>query len=241
MLSFQMKTDSFDISQDVAITLQSAKRKIDFDEPVLDAPDVKVAMPELKALVSVIERMKLITDDELVLTASENGNLSLQVEADQVKIKTFYTGNLNRPGAPSMSQQVSQLSQSRNAGKTITQTVDIKKFARILQCRTLSDMAEKFIGCKDPLFCFCVSAKNTLDAFSLSLFVMSFTSRVYLSTGFVGKDAFVLYIQMKKNSGTGTLHLLCTVVLMLCCQMLSPLFIFFFPVFRFLFVCCVYK
>eukprot|EP00823_Brevimastigomonas_motovehiculus_P000187 TRINITY_DN1029_c0_g3_i1.p1 TRINITY_DN1029_c0_g3~~TRINITY_DN1029_c0_g3_i1.p1 ORF type:complete len:272 (-),score=29.50 TRINITY_DN1029_c0_g3_i1:927-1742(-) len=135
-LTFDIACETVKIVQDVPILLQPAAIIQDYQEPSVPAPEVKFRMPNMKLLKSVVERMKSVGSSILTLTASTNGQAVFQVEEGSVvSIKTFFKGlDLKEKDE-----------QSDPEAKTAAGRMDIKKFANILNSRSLS--ATHFIGC----------------------------------------------------------------------------------------------
>eukprot|EP00808_Paulinella_micropora_P005084 g5215.t1 len=135
-LTFEMQSGTMLITQDVPVQLQSMQRLQDCEEPNLPDPPVKIHMPPLKSLATVVERIgKLSTECSLICSSS--GNLTVQVEADMVTVRTFYTGLKLKSAAES--------SVPSQGDVTITAKVSLKRFANILHSKTLG--APFIIGC----------------------------------------------------------------------------------------------
>jgi len=115
-------TKSVMLTQDVPIQPLSAEQMNTFLEPELPTPDIFIMMPALKNMKNVIKRMKNL-NKTLIIRANMNGELTLKVETELVKITTFYR-NLEHP----------QIDGIRNEGPdTIASVqVDVTKFWKAL-------------------------------------------------------------------------------------------------------------
>lgn len=71
------------LTQDVPIVVQSVRRIDEFEEPQLDDPEVKINMPNMKVLATLIDKMKGVSD-VLEIQASSAGTLILSVAQSQV-------------------------------------------------------------------------------------------------------------------------------------------------------------
>lgn len=132
-LTFEI-SEHVSIVQDVPVSLQPMKRLEEFAEPELPDPEVQILMPDLRTLKNVIDRMKSVSDT-LTLTATSRGDLMLQVRTDMVTIKTFYKGLAIKPaGAPASGAEAS----ADTAVVRASASMSIKKFSKLLQCRSLN-------------------------------------------------------------------------------------------------------
>lgn len=92
-LTFEIASDALSVIQDVPVTIVDHDKLAEFLEPELPDPKVKIRMPPLKSLRTVVDRLRSVDDrDILRITASSNGEMVLQVENEMVNIKTFYKG-----------------------------------------------------------------------------------------------------------------------------------------------------
>lgn len=91
-LTFEMQMgETISSTQDVPIAIQSRRKVDECDEPALNAPKVKLKMPNLKQLSALCEKMKTLSD-EVTITASNNGTMVFEAEAGTVRVKTTFTG-----------------------------------------------------------------------------------------------------------------------------------------------------
>jgi len=183
-LSFEMRTATLNITQDVPISLQGPDRVAECQEPLLPEPTVKIRMPLLKNLRTVIDRMRSISD-EVTITANNAGDLCLKVQTDTVTIKTYYKDlaivrksdqkpeldeKEKKDGSHdgSVNMHIKTSSESKKI-ITASGTMSIKKFVNILHCRSLN--IHYALGC------------------------------------LVEERAFVLYIKLKNGIGTVTYYI----------------------------------
>jgi len=132
-----MTTENNRITQDVPIRMLNRRQIEEKAEPSLDEPEVKFEMPKIKTLRNVISRMKSVGED-LMLTATSSGTLTLQVTSDMVTIKTFYR-NLKIPeGDDEKKEQEPITAQCR---------MNIKKISQVLKTNLVSRMSHYVVGC----------------------------------------------------------------------------------------------
>mmetsp|Transcript_19626 Transcript_19626/g.31977 ORF Transcript_19626/g.31977 Transcript_19626/m.31977 type:complete len:211 (+) Transcript_19626:310-942(+) len=86
-LKIEMVMDNNEITQDVPVTLLNKRQIQETAEPSLPDPEVKIQLPE--TLKNVISNMKSVSDDVL-LSATSSGDMSVQVSAELVTIKTYF-------------------------------------------------------------------------------------------------------------------------------------------------------
>lgn len=133
-LTFEI-TENVSITQDVPISLQNVKVLSEYQEPELPEPEVQIRMPPLGNLKTVVDRMKAV-NDELTIEASSLGRMVFKVETDLVTIRTHYKDLAIKPADAEAKDSESATASAKMA---------IKKFSKILNCRTLS--ASYALGC----------------------------------------------------------------------------------------------
>jgi hypothetical protein len=84
------------VTQDVPVTVLSASQLAEVSEPQLPVPEVRVFLPQMRPLASVVERMARISE-RLLLAASMSGELTVKADSDVVSVATFYS-HLSTPG-----------------------------------------------------------------------------------------------------------------------------------------------
>jgi len=93
------------VQQDVPIIVQSTKRVDDWEEPMLEEPQVKLSLPDLKALAALIDKMKHVSD-VIDIVATSDGKITLTAEQSMVKITSTYSDlKINQGGGGSGSER----------------------------------------------------------------------------------------------------------------------------------------
>lgn len=134
-LTFEI-TENVNIIQDVPITMQTMKSLKEYQEPELPEPEIQTRMPHLGNLKTVIDRMKAVSD-ELTIEADSAGRVVFRVETDLVKIKTHYKDLAIRTEGEEHSQDKESVCAHAK--------MSIKKFSKILHCRSLP--SQYVLGC----------------------------------------------------------------------------------------------
>eukprot|EP00457_Paulinella_chromatophora_P010047 gb/GEZN01010134.1/.p1 GENE.gb/GEZN01010134.1/~~gb/GEZN01010134.1/.p1 ORF type:complete len:277 (+),score=25.53 gb/GEZN01010134.1/:233-1063(+) len=138
-LTFEMQSGTMLITQDVPVQLQPMHRLQECEEPSLPDPPIKFLMPPLKSLATVVERISKLSTECTLICSSDK--MTIQVEADMVTVRTFYTGlTLSR----STGMESNGPLQGESA-PTMNAKISLKKFANILHCRALG--SNFTIGC----------------------------------------------------------------------------------------------
>ncbi len=143
-LKIAMTIDGNHIIQHVPVALQTARRIQETQEPSdIPVPDVKIVMPPIKTLKSVVSRMRSVGYD-LSIKATLAGELNLQVSAELVSIKTFYK-NLRVPGkGEERSGDAKRQGEPEPRGGSCT--MDIRKLSSILSTRIVGE-SNYVVGC----------------------------------------------------------------------------------------------
>nr|CAD7595310.1 unnamed protein product [Timema genevievae] len=111
--------------QDIPVTVIPHKEWNSFVQPKLPDFDVKIALPSMKFLRNVIERMKTL-DNQVHVTASTNGTLVFKVETIMADMATHF-------------KELSVINdQTGSSSKTVSARVDIKKLLDFLSSDQLN-------------------------------------------------------------------------------------------------------
>lgn len=97
-MSFESKSldaRALDVTHDIPIRVLQAADIINYLPPNVPSPDVALELPKSKQLRPMVEKMGKYSK-HILLTASQSGQLVLQVESSSVLIKTHYTGLMTR-------------------------------------------------------------------------------------------------------------------------------------------------
>jgi len=117
------------VVHDVPVTVVARKHWVDFAEPMMPNFDVSIALPQLKVLKSVVDKMKNLSN-YVALSANTCGEMKLSVETEMVAVNTHFQ-NLHNPhwtrdGAPQSQRPDSDPQQF------FTSRVSIKRLAQFL-------------------------------------------------------------------------------------------------------------
>ncbi|CAB3225901.1 unnamed protein product [Arctia plantaginis] len=77
------------VTHDIPVTVIPRKLWSDFHEPRVPDPDISIELPSLKQLRTTIDRMKTMSS-EVVIRASAEGRLTLQIKTDMAKVSTRF-------------------------------------------------------------------------------------------------------------------------------------------------------
>lgn len=124
-LSVEVKGDGIEVVQDVpvAIVTQDSYDKTCF-EPELEEPQVKVHMPPLRVLHSVVDRMRSLNDEARVVITTA-GEFTISTRTPEASVRTFFR-DLALPGGEG------------EAPDEVVSRMDLRRLARVLHCRGLN-------------------------------------------------------------------------------------------------------
>lgn len=96
--SMTSKLNSRTITHDIPIKVISTSKisPDDFQEPNINRTNLSIEMPPLKLLKHMIERFKVL-HEFIYLEATNNGTLTLRIEADAVSISSYFRNLKNLP------------------------------------------------------------------------------------------------------------------------------------------------
>lgn len=160
-LTFEFsENDSIHLVQDVPVTLQSPKKVMLCAEPDVPAPEIKMKLPKLKPLRTVIDRMKTI-DDLLTIRLSSDGRASFRVETPMVSIETFFRDlSLN----PDEKQSQAEVFES-------VCKLNVAKFARMLQGCSLLPQCDHMVACIAEQHAFIVHVIFSQDLGTMTFYI----------------------------------------------------------------------
>jgi len=139
------------VTQDVPVTVLPGSHWATLTEPSFPPPDVHIFLPKLRALRSVVDHLKNITDT-VTISASMAGQFTLEVQTASVQITTTYTGL----GTPPMATDPSKPTETSPSSAATAQpkpaeakaTVDIGKFIKFLHCHQVQPNTVIFCMCR---------------------------------------------------------------------------------------------
>ncbi|XP_071103105.1 checkpoint protein HUS1-like [Haliotis cracherodii] len=119
------------VTHDIPVHVVPRRHWQDFDEPEMPQFDVSIAMPPIKLLRNVVDKMKNLSNS-MVLSANQNGEMRLSVETDMVSISTHFQ-DLHNPTWRRDADNASQMSQhDKNEKEFFEAKIDIRRFAQFL-------------------------------------------------------------------------------------------------------------
>eukprot|EP00053_Salpingoeca_punica_P016363 m.154074 g.154074 ORF g.154074 m.154074 type:complete len:287 (-) comp16951_c0_seq14:1904-2764(-) len=114
------------VAQNIPVSLYGADEIALHQPPMLPLPEVNIYMPHIKSFRTVVDRMKSLSD-RLMLSANQNGELTLKVETRMASVRTSYSGLENPQWKEGqMPNNSTQLSEFKTA------VIDVKRFSRFL-------------------------------------------------------------------------------------------------------------
>ncbi|CAH0403366.1 unnamed protein product [Chilo suppressalis] len=127
------------VTHDIPVVVIPRKMWADFNEPKIPYPDISIELPPLKQLRTTIDRMRTMAS-EVVVRASAEGRLTLQIRTDMAKVSTrFKDLKVEAFGGPiehSDSETESQVNEDMS--RICYCRVDAKKLAIFLSADQIS-------------------------------------------------------------------------------------------------------
>ncbi|XP_072946596.1 checkpoint protein HUS1 [Epargyreus clarus] len=121
------------VTHDLPVVVVPRKMWSDFYEPRVPTPDISIELPPLKQLKTTIDRMKTMSS-EVVIRASAEGRLTLQIKTDIAKVSTRFK-NLRVEafeGPIDHSDSETETQVNEDMSKVCFCRVDTKKFSMFL-------------------------------------------------------------------------------------------------------------
>ncbi|CAG4944974.1 unnamed protein product [Parnassius apollo] len=127
------------VTHDIPAIVVPRKIWSDFHEPQVPKPDISIELPPLKQLRTSIDRMRTMATD-VIIRASAEGRLTLQIKTDMAKVSTRYKGlrvdNFEGPIEHSDSETESQINE--DLSRVCVCRVDAKKLSMFLSADQIS-------------------------------------------------------------------------------------------------------
>ncbi|XP_061384691.1 checkpoint protein HUS1 [Danaus plexippus] len=127
------------VSHDIPVVVVPRKLWGEFNEPKIPQPDISIELPPLKQLRNTIDRMKSMSS-EIIISASAEGRLTLQIKTDTAKVSTRFRGlnveSFEGPIDHSDSETESQTCE--DVSKICSCRIDAKKFSMFLNAEQIS-------------------------------------------------------------------------------------------------------
>ncbi|XP_066935496.1 checkpoint protein HUS1-like isoform X1 [Clytia hemisphaerica] len=159
------------VVHDIPVAVIPTRFWENFQRPILPAYDIKISLPNLKILKNIIERMKNISGF-MVLSASQNGNLSCKVETEEVTATTYFSNmeiEKNDNNMPHRSQRRSvdideddELVEARIDVQKLVTFLNVQQFnANKVMCGIVNGQSvHMFLQCGDMFFQYFIPAMN---------------------------------------------------------------------------------
>ncbi|KAK3106586.1 hypothetical protein FSP39_023108 [Pinctada imbricata] len=119
------------VTHDIPVVVVPRRQWADFEEPELPQFDATIAMPQMKLLRNIVDKMKSLSN-YMVLSANNSGEMKLMVETEMASVSTFFRDLPNpvrRERVPS--SQSSDLDDN-DPNRFSEARIDIRKFAQFL-------------------------------------------------------------------------------------------------------------
>ncbi|CAH2058098.1 unnamed protein product, partial [Iphiclides podalirius] len=134
-----MSQQTRQVTHDIPVTVVPRKNWSDYHEPQVPKPDISIELPSLKQLRNTIDRMRTMASD-VVIRASAEGRLTLQIKTDMAKVSTRFKGlrvdTFEGPIDHSDSETESQINE--DLSQVCSCRVDAKKLSMFLSADQIS-------------------------------------------------------------------------------------------------------
>ncbi|XP_041373139.1 checkpoint protein HUS1-like isoform X2 [Gigantopelta aegis] len=117
------------VTHDIPVHVIPRRHWQDFEEPEMPNFDVSIAMPQIKLLKNVIDKMKNLSNF-MVLSANQSGDMKLMVETDMVSVSTHFQDLLNPTWRRDDSE--SQTMADRDDKAFAHARIDLRRFSQFL-------------------------------------------------------------------------------------------------------------
>ncbi|XP_047036859.1 checkpoint protein HUS1 [Helicoverpa zea] len=127
------------VTHDIPVTVIPRKLWADFHEPRIPSLDISIELPPLKQLRTTIDRMRTMAS-EVVIRASAEGRLTLQIKTDMAKVSTRFKGlSVEAFGGPiDHSDSETDTQTNEDISRICNCRVDAKKLSMFLSADQIS-------------------------------------------------------------------------------------------------------
>ncbi|CAH2268342.1 checkpoint protein HUS1 [Pararge aegeria] len=127
------------VTHDIPVVVVPRKLWSEFHEPRVEAPDISIELPTLKQLRTTIDRMRTMAQ-EVVIRASAEGRLTLQIKTDMAKVSTRFKDLRVEAfeGPIDHSDSETETQANEDISKICHCRVDAKKFSMFLSADQIS-------------------------------------------------------------------------------------------------------
>ncbi|GFR92541.1 checkpoint protein HUS1-like [Elysia marginata] len=125
------------VVHDIPVSVVARKHWPDFTEPEMPRFDVSIALPQLRLLKNVVDKMKNLSN-YVAVSANNSGEMKVSVETDMVSISTHFQNLFNPSWNKDDSQTQPSMSEDRDPQQFATSRVDIRRFAQFLNSQQVN-------------------------------------------------------------------------------------------------------
>jgi len=125
------------VVHDIPVSVVARKHWPDFAEPMMPNFDVSIALPQLKVLKNVVDKMKNLSN-YVALSANCNGEMKLSVETDMVAVNTHFQGLHNPSWSRDGGDRPPQADAGRDPQELATARVSIRRLAQFLNSQQVN-------------------------------------------------------------------------------------------------------
>ncbi|KAK3783866.1 hypothetical protein RRG08_001898 [Elysia crispata] len=125
------------VIHDIPVSVVARKHWPDFTEPEMPRFDVSIAMPQMRLLKNVVDKMKNLSN-YVSLSANNSGEMKVSVETDMASISTHFQNLFNPSWNKDNTQTQAPMSQDRDPQEFATSRVDIRRFAQFLNSQQVN-------------------------------------------------------------------------------------------------------
>ncbi|XP_011419857.1 checkpoint protein HUS1-like [Crassostrea angulata] len=126
-----LSSHSRTVVHDIPVTVIPRRHWEDYEEPEVPQFDVTIAMPQLKILKNVVDKMKNLSN-YVILSANQNGEMKLMVETDMVSVSTHFRDLVNPVNKDRVPSSQSSDAPEPDPHQFAEARIDIRKFAQFL-------------------------------------------------------------------------------------------------------------
>lgn len=125
------------VVHDIPVSVVARKHWPDFAEPMMPNFDVSIALPQLKVLKNVVDKMKNLSN-YVALSANSSGEMKLSVETDMVAVNTHFQGLHNPSWSRDGGDRLAQADAGRDPQELATARVSIRRLAQFLNSQQVN-------------------------------------------------------------------------------------------------------
>jgi len=124
------------VIHDVPVSVIPSRFWDDFQKPLLPRYNIQIAVPQLKTLKNVVERMKNLSG-YMIVSASNDGEIRFKVETDEVTATTHFK-NMDIYETEESQSSEDPLADQSDDGENVSVRIDVQKLVTFLNVQQLS-------------------------------------------------------------------------------------------------------